>query len=206
VLLVVGVWWAANRRPNAEALFAAGEKLMTEEPGAGWLQARDEYFQPLMTTAPDAWRERVTPYLEEIAVYELERSLLSPRSNRRKSESPEPERQLREARRLWEAGQWQIARERLEAIATLTRDDPDAAVYHRLAVKWRDELTAQQTESPDPGPTVRSALQRATTAAPNEAAVLLRAIVTLYGDDPRVAAEVAEANERLSNLAAEPRP
>jgi serine/threonine-protein kinase len=206
VLLVAGVWWAANRRPSAAALFATGEKLMAEEPGAGWLQARDEYFQPLLATDAETWRGRVTPYLEEIAVYELERSLLSPRSNRRRSDPTEPERQLREARRLWEAGQWQPARDRLDAIATLTRDDPDAAVYHRLAVKWRDELTAQQAESADPGPTVRAALLRAAAASPEDRAALLRALVTLYGDDPRVAAEMAEARQQLSQRAAEPPP
>jgi len=201
-LLVAGVWWMSNRRPNAEQQFAAGEKLMQDEPGAGWLQARDEYFQPLMESDPDTWRDRVAPHLEEIAVYDLERRLLNPRSDRRqRGEATEYERQLREARRLWEQGQFDPAAERLAAIEQLAAGDPEGAIPRRLASKWRDDLAAQREQGADPGPTVKAALERAAEVArtdPAQSAELLRAIITLYGSDPRVAESVAEARHRLA--------
>jgi serine/threonine protein kinase len=197
-LLVGGVWWGLNRRPSAALQFAAGERLMEADPGPEWLQARDDYFQPLLAADPETWRDKVTPYLDEIAVYELERTLLHPRSDRRRKQEPtEFERQLRDARRLWDDGQWDAAAARLAAIEQLTAGDPDLATVHRLAAKWRAVLAEQLEKGADPSPTIQAALDRA-AANPAQAHELLQAVVTLYENDARATKLVAEAKRRLA--------
>lgn len=200
-LLVAGVWWGLNRRPSAEQQFAAGERLMQSEPGPEWLEARDRYFLPLLAADADAWRERVAPYLDEIAVYELERRLLNPRSGRRRGKDlTELERQLRESRRLWVEGRWDEADERLAAIEHLAAGDPRPETVRRLAAKWREELAEEREQGANPGPTIQAALDRASAAAAAQAREILQSIVTLYGNDPRVAEQVAEAKRRLDRL------
>lgn len=199
-LVVGGVWWGLNGRPNADRQFAAGERLMQSDPGPEWLQARDDYFLPLMDADPERWRDKVQPYLDDIAVYELERTLLSPRTDRRRRrEWTEFERQLRDARRIWDDGHYAAAEERLAAIEQLTAEDADAATVHRVAAKWREELAEQREQGSDPVPTIKAALQRS-DADPKTAAEQLRAIITLYENDPRVTELVAEAKRRLAAL------
>jgi len=87
VLVVLGGYWLyQSRKPDPEKLFADGVALMkTSEEVApdstdenrgishsDWKRARRENFLPLLEIDEEAWGPKVQPYLDRIAVYEVE--------------------------------------------------------------------------------------------------------------------------------------
>lgn len=201
VLMLAAVWWFASQGMTDEQRFAKGVALMQLEPGAEWQRARDEYFAPLVAKDERAWGERTADYLSDIAVYELEQSLTPPRRlARRQKTTSEVERQLQHIRQLWDDGHYPQAAAKLQALQQLWEDDPSADIALRVASKWLEELAARAADLEDPTELISRKLQAAEELAgsePERARQLWRAIVALYDSDPRAAAQVRQARERL---------
>jgi serine/threonine-protein kinase len=202
VALIAIVWWVESRRVTPEQHLAIAQALLDGPPGSDWLKARDEHLKPLLEADPARWGPTVEPLLEEIEAYELEQRLISPRRRGRKSApQTEAERLLADVRRLWDAGQFAEAQRRLAATQRLLASDPESAALSRLAARWRGELAEAVAEQPSPADYVRGVLSRTAALERSDSETargLWTAIVELYADDPRVAAEVAEARRRLS--------
>jgi len=181
--LIGGLYWLSNRTSSAEALFAKGEALMTQ-PNPDWQRARDDYFTPLMERDAATWQVRVQPWLDQIAVNELDERLSSPRRRRLKNIGEEPliEAQLRQARSLWERGDLLEAQTRLNAIQLLWADDFTAKTALAVAARWQEELQTTATSSPDASEFIRTTQQR---------------INALQQTDPAAATKLQKALETL---------
>lgn len=205
--LILLVWWLETRRLTPEEHLARARAILAEPPSSAWFEARDQHLQPLLDADPQRWSDQVQPLLEEIALYELEQRITAPRRRLRKSPLvPEPERLLTEVRRLWEEGRFGEAEHRLQIVQRLLAADPQAEDYRKLAARWQAslaEISAEQTSSIE---YVRQMLAQARTLAekqPQQARELWQAIVELYGNDPRLDTEIAEARRQLEQARSE---
>lgn len=182
--LIGGVYWLSNRTSSAEALFAKGEALMTQ-PNPDWQRARDDYFTPLMERDAATWQDRVQPWLDQIAVNELDERMSSPRRRRLKNNGEEPliEAQLRQVRAAWDRGDLLTAKARLDAIQLLWAEDPAAKPPLAVAARWQEELQSTATSSPDASEFLRATQQRINALQqtdPEEATKIQKALETLF--------------------------
>lgn len=182
--LIGGVYWLSTLRPSGEAVFARGEALMqSDDPD--WRRARDDFFMPLMTRDPATWKGRVQPWLDQIAVLELDERLSSPRRRRLKNADEEPlvEAQLRLARTLWDRGDLLAVQAWLDAIQLLWADDPTAKTALAVAARWQEELKTREAASPDASEFIRATEERIKAMAetnPEEAVKLHAALRRLF--------------------------
>ncbi|MBI1345654.1 protein kinase [bacterium] len=182
--LIGGVYWISTLQPSGEVLFARGEELM-QKNDPDWQRARDEFFEPLIKRDPATWKDRVQPWLDQIAVLELDEQLSSPRRRRLKNADEETliEAQLRLARTLWERGDLLAVQAWLDAIQLLWADDPAAKTALAVATRWQDELQSTAAASPDASEFIRAMEERIKAMAetnPEEAAKLHAALRTLF--------------------------
>lgn len=190
VLIVLGgVWWFGGRTPSQQDLFDRGVELMQQSEGPDWLEARDEYFQPLLAADAEQWSEQVEPYLQQVELYELRREIEGPRI-RRQSAGQEPDdevqRLLRMAVAYREMGDAVRAQEVLDALLVLVDGVPEytshAALANELARQLRDsrhQATRQFIEDQLQRLNKLDAEGNAT-----EAARLRSALERLYRDEP----------------------
>lgn len=172
VLVISFVYWAWPRRLTNEEMFNRGVALMDQGKGLNYLQARREYFDPLVQRDSSAWQEQVAPYLAEIELYEQERQIAKQNRKERKlkpevesfdpndrsgnrpqqpsdqssgrapDEVGEPTRLLDEARRLAQVGMTLQAKTLLDHLLVLLPDD-DAMLELRRQIAMEREMIDQ---------------------------------------------------------------
>ena len=212
ILIVLGgVLWFKDWSPSPEQRFKLGEALLSQPAGENWLQARDQYFLPLVEQDSARWKEPVAPYLAQIESYEqlaaLKRDLRKSRIRKGDAGSAanEPRRLLLMALAQQEAGEGLRATQTVLAVKSLLAGDPEQAKLYDLCDRLLVELQPAETDSDERYAWVKSALIRAdklaTAGKAGEATVIWQSITQLYGQDPAARKFVLQAQEALAQKA-----
>lgn len=202
LLILGGVWWWNSRTLTPEQKFEAGVALMEKPEGDDWIEARNEYFEPLLEADADKWGPKVQPYLDRIELYEFKQDLL-PRRGLRKRRRPasEPQRLLKVAASHYQNGEYDRAEQILTALTTLTAGDEKHNEVHKLATSLLSDIRTQRNELREESSLLTDNMQRAErlweAGKQDEARKIWRAVVAVWGDDPTAKAAVVRARERL---------
>ena len=202
VIIAGGVYWWNQRLPTPETLFKQGQALMAKEPGPDWDRAKREVFEPLMEQNAKQWGPQVEPYLDQIRLYELRKSLLGRRGTwTARDAETDGERLLQKAVQLRSLGQNAEAKQVLVGLSRLTAGDKDAAELHALAVDLLSELNDQSIGA-EAYSLVKRSLERAAALSQDgqveQARTLWQSVVDLYASDPDAATFVEQAREGLA--------
>lgn len=204
VVLAGGLWWLQSRRLSPEQLFARGEELMNRPAGPSWEEARRDAFEPLLAIDRETWEPKITPYLDQLALYDLRQEFLSVRSMR--ADAPPRSDVERFLRRAWDQrrrGDLAEARQTLNALKTMALGTPQGETLGPLI----DELLvtlgpAEQVIKESGRDLLIMAVDRARSFESQDmkpqARTVWESIVTLYGDDQSALQEVEEARAALS--------
>ena len=212
--LVAFVWWMATPRQTPMARVAEVREILTHPAGPEWIRARDEGLVPLLSSPafsalPREEQEKLSDEIEtlmnEINVYELEQTLIAPRRRERKSDTPsESLRHLAEIRRLWNLGQLDEARTRVEALLAILQQGNKSDPERGLAERWHEEIIEDANRvATQRKEYVRGVLTRAQEVATRDAktaTALFNSVVILYAGDESLNAEIQEAREWLKGL------
>ncbi len=201
-IIAGGVYWWNQRLPTPEALFKQGQVLMAGEPGPDWERAKREIFDPLIEKDAKQWGPLVEPYLDQIRLYDLRKSLLGRRGTwTARDAETDGERLLQKAVQLRSLGQNAEAKQVLLGLSRITEGDTEEADLHTLAVDLLSELNDKSIGA-EAYSLVKRSLERA--AALNQdgkieqARALWQSVVDLYASDPDAATFVAQAREGLA--------
>jgi serine/threonine-protein kinase len=199
---VGGVLVSAWTRPTPRQMLERGRQLMEQPEGEAWIQARDQYFNPLVEMDAGKWEPEVEPDLNRIRLYELKKQLLGRTRSREAAPRSEPESVMRQALELRRDGRVFEARQRLLALETLLEGDPEFLALRDMARALREEM--DRNESPDRLDYVREALERADALAGQgkiaQARAIWRSVLDLYDADPE-AAPLRDIAQRHLNAA-----
>lgn len=195
-------WWFTTRDLAPEEMFARGEAIMQQPEGPEWLQARDEYFLPLLEEDEQGWKERVDPYIGEIDAYSLKLSLRRRRLLRHDGDSADAERFLSLARHYQQIGDTPRAERMLQSLETLLAGDPAQQKLYKVTRDLLQEIengrqARQEQESLIDSTTARAEALWSDGQA-DEARRLCRALLTLYEDYPESADALQRARELLA--------
>ena len=206
LLIVGGVVWYQSTQLTPEEQFARGQELMEHPAGAGWEEARQKYFEPLMEQDPDTWREQIAPHLERIAAYEIERDLLGRRPmNQRRNAESEPERILKMALDQRDAGDLAGAEQTLaDLLLLLDEDEPENDVWRSSAEIFQRQIHNQRQTQPsaaDQFPLLSQTLSRAVELAEAGESAQARSVwesaARLYHDVPGAAVLIEDTRQQL---------
>ncbi|HET6424226.1 MAG TPA: protein kinase [Planctomycetaceae bacterium] len=198
------VWWMATPQQTPGWKLREAQRILNDPAGPEWLRARDELLLPLVQTDADRqqWGGQAQPLLDEIAIYDLEQRLLSPRRRDKSSAIPEEARRLLlESRQLWERGQLRLAQQQLTYLINLLEHHPDADAASQLARRWQSQIEEEQPRRDAARKefvqaAVKHALERA-PADPEGVRRMFAAVIALYSDEPLLADEVRLSKEGL---------
>lgn len=206
LLIAGGFWWFTPRKLTPAQQFKAGVELMEQEPGAGWVRAKDEYFQPLLATDPEAWQEKAAPYLEQIELYELKSTFTRKTIRKAGVARNEIERWLKLAQHYQSIGDDSRSEAILSSLLVLL-DEEEYAVQKQLVEELLSDLRAQRTQESDRYELAHTSLAQAAALADagktTEAVEIWRALLVLYEDDPQADEIVNQAREGLRRTSAE---
>ncbi len=185
-------------------MFDKGQALYQEGEDR-WLEARDQYLDPLVKQDPDTWSDKASPMIADIDVYELKRDFGIGRKLRRQPSSfEEPRRFLHLAQTAYEQGDIAEAERLLSALLPLLGDNPQD---EKLKIVTRDLLTQLQTnsaEKEDLKDFLESSLKRASEFAKSgkrtEARQIYESLITLYQDNSAAEPYVKQARSGLGSL------
>ena len=204
LLIVGGFVWFTSGGLSAEERFEKGAALMRLPEGPDWITARDEFFDPLLKSDADRWKEKVEPYLLEIERYEFMRSLKNLTRRRPRSVSPpkgEVERILHLALYHHDVGDVLRAQRMLSALGTLIENDPKHQELYQLSKKMLEELRSEQVTNLQRDSILTSALKRAGNLVEEgkiiQARKIWESVLELYGDDPGAEELVDRARDAL---------
>jgi serine/threonine-protein kinase len=204
LLIVGGVLWSQSRQVSPDNLFARGEELMARPAGDAWERARKECFEPLLELDAAAWEPRVAPFLDQIALYDLEQDVLGPGPRSRKADrapQSEAERFLQRAMQQRRLGDFAGSEQTLEALIAVLGDDSDEARSRALAEKLLADVRGSRPPHTEQYALLSAALQRADALYAEgkkaEARTIWQAVLRLYDADAGAAAQVARARSRL---------
>lgn len=201
LVILGGFWWIRPNPPSEQQLFDQGTALLEQEPGPEWLRAKRDYFDKLLQADPDAWRDRIEPYLQKIERYELARSIRISRRTPDAAPRPEGERLMQLALHYRQIGDLARAERMLSALYALVQGDPEQEKLAALIRQLLDEVREQRAADNDRARLLQSALERAAreagSGAPAEARVIWNGIIELYGDDARAVEFVKQARDEL---------
>lgn len=203
LLVAGGIYTLRGRELNSEQRFARGVKLMEQTPGREWLQARNDYFLPLIDEDPERWKPQVANYLDEIALYEAETRVTNRRRSGAKTQASEPERWLGQVRNRWDAGDLPGAYRLLTEVRPLLEADEQSEPLRKLADRWSELLQTQLAEASDVEAYLKRILQTADAAAkedPERARQIWRSVIELYQQHPTAGEWVAIARLRLQMM------
>lgn len=201
LLIVVGtgVGLAYWSRPSDEQLLSKAQELMGRPEGTALDTAR-QHFETLLRRDRERWEPEVKPYLERIELYKLKRELIGRPRPVSVAQPTEPERILRKAHELHEAGETGQAVLLLKALQDLIGSDPEHQISNQLATdlleQWNEEEPADRFTF-----LVRAferAEQEVASGKREAAERIWRSIVTLYDASPG-ASEHVERARRLLN-------
>ncbi len=208
VLIVVGgLYWFRNTERTPEEKLQAAKEILAEPQSSRWFDAREEYLEPLLDTDPQRWRKEVEPLLNQIQMYELQRSFrFNQHGRKRKPPANEAERFLRRAQQYQQMGETAEAERTLSALNTLLADYPEYETLRKLTRTLLDELRTNKIDKHERYALLRWVMERANRLAeasqPQEARKLWSSVIELYGSDPDPEAQnfVKLARERLKKV------
>jgi hypothetical protein len=177
------VFWP---RPDAEELFAAGDKLMQSEDPADWDRAWEEYLGPLQDRHPDHRADEVAAYKAKLdGRKELRRAVRQGRLMNYKSEA---ERLYHRGLGLAQAGDRAGAEKTWQHLVVAFGGVPSEAQWVKLAQRGLVELADTTALAPPSRAALDLALERTRQLKAEgkaaEATAVLDALEYLYRDDP----------------------
>ena len=201
LLIAGGVMFFQDHELTPQQKFNAGMALMNQPAGDNWIQARDKFFLPLIADDAKTWKAEVTPQLDKISMYELERRIQGKRPGR---QQPRPtnkaERLLFLSKHYDEAGDYSRAVRLLKSLVTLTAGQTTYSQIHDIAEKRLAELQSQATTA-NATALIDAAVTRAkkleSEGKQAEAIAIWQSIIDLYANDPSAKKQVATARAHL---------
>ncbi len=188
LLLTCGLVYVLFRinTPSQEQLFQRGEDLMDRPAGLAWEAAKKDYFLPLIEADRERWEPEVTPYLEQIEIYELRKTLFGKATKQQPAPKSEAEAIILQAMELRRQGRLAEARSKLMAFYELLGSSEEDQNLSALLIQMISEITNEMP--PDRLDYVRSALERADTfieeGQVERAIAIWFSIKKLYDSDP----------------------
>ncbi len=144
VLLAGGAYsLSVLNTPSQAGLYERGVELMSRPEGLAWEAAKRENFDKLLELDEERWQPKVAPYLKEIEVYELRKSLLGRSLKQEELPESEPEAIVLQAMELRKQGRVTEARLRLIALRDLLKGDEDYQTYSSLLDQMIAETSAE---------------------------------------------------------------
>lgn len=199
--LLLLVFWLWPRDPTPEQLFARGVELMQTGPGLNYLQARKDCFEPLLARDRKAWNERVAPFLQQIELYELDRSARrGQRESRVAAGISEPRRLLQHALQLRRNGEVALAMTLLENLERLVQADPESEDLGVVVRQALDDLRSdrQVSAARDYASTMLARAEQRHLAGDQRGAVdLCAALREVYRDDSTILNAVDQLERKL---------
>jgi hypothetical protein len=187
-LIAATIWWWNSAHPAPEKLFARGEELMAEPPGAAWEEARSDYFEPLLKDDRATWEPRVDPYMRQIAVYDFKREFLGRRGLKSRNAETEVDRFLAKALHYRQIGDNRKARQTLQSLHAVLKGDEKSQAMSLLIESLLEEIeSSAPTENDDLLIRSRTRIAELQNAGKTEEAARLTAdLRQLYQDDPEI--------------------
>ncbi len=208
LLLLIGggaVLYKLNR-PNPDHMFAQGAALMQQKEGPAWDAASRDYFIPLLELDPETWEGKISPFMQQIELYNFKKELLGKQITQLKSPETQPEAVLRQVVELRKLGRIREARSRLQSLMVLLEGNERFTQYHDLAEKLLDDLPVTEQTIPN-YEFLDASLTRADkfleAKEPEKARIIWQSIIDLYASDPDAAVYVNKAKEQLNRNVAE---
>ncbi|QDT35513.1 serine/threonine protein kinase [Thalassoglobus polymorphus] len=188
LLLTCGLVYVLFRinTPSQEQLFQRGEDLMDRPAGLAWEAAKKDYFLPLIEADRERWEPEVTPYLDQIEIYELRKTLFGKATKQQPAPKSEAEAIILQAMELRRQGRLAEARSKLMAFYELLGSSEEDQNLSALLIQMISEITNEMP--PDRLDYVRAALERADTflqeGQVERAIAIWFSIKKLYDSDP----------------------
>ncbi len=199
-----GFYFIGQKKLSPEEMFQAGEKLLQNEEGSVWLRAEREYFIPLLENDPEEWEEKVNPYLQKIEFYRWKKELGWSRVKKRKFiPESDPERFLFEADRLFSAGEYAKAEQKLLSLKHLLVLKAENTRFLKLTNQLLEETKTKRKESNHSYNLLDEGLAEAEKLNKEgkikEAKNIWKSIIILYEGDPAAYKKVQLAKKALIN-------
>lgn len=200
--LIAWLSWPRNQSP--EQLWDQAQQALSQPPGPDWVEARNNFLRPLREGSDPAWRERVEPLWQRVALYEAStRKGLRRKLSGADTRSGEPMRMIQHGFQLQSDGRLIEAERTFSSVAHLLdgeADSKDLAAQVRLLA---DQVRAERSALESPRTTwISEGMERAATLAAkgqrDEARLIWQAIVSLYEQEPDAADQVNAAKSELA--------
>ena len=198
-IIIGGYFWFASRATAPEQMFEAGVELLQEPEGAAWLKAKDEYFLPLQENHASEWKDRITPYLEQIAAYEFRRQLTRRRGNSMEDGDAayEPMRLLKMAIEYRSLGDLTRARQTLNALVVLLESNTEYEPISQLVTRELRTLDGHKQTTAFVQSMLDNAAQYQQQGQTERARDIWRSLVTVYGADTLLTEQIDRARQLL---------
>jgi serine/threonine protein kinase len=203
-LIVFGGFYMMRRNsPEPLQQLDRARTILASRPGTGWLRARDETLQPLLTvTELSEYREEIREMIAQVDQYEFSRSLRVTVSSGPTAQS-EIQRLVRRAFETYSTGNPAEAIQNLESIMSMIQGDRQYRYLRQFLLETLQQWSSEQTMVGR-----RRLLETVLNSARNEAREqrfhsaedALQAAIAVYGTDESVAAEVNACREMLKEL------
>ena len=200
LLLMAGLTWSLWPA-SEEKLYAQAQPLMASDELSDWINARDQFLQPMLDRYPDGTHaDEAREFLDQIDMRMAETQALRRARLNREPES-EAERLFVEARRFEQFGDRIAAREKYSGLATLFADKEQARPFVNLAKRQIAAIDQAGAGEHDRVALVNGALQRAeehrTRGELLKAQEVWRSVVSLYAGNTAFEPQVKYARARL---------
>ena len=204
LIIVFGVWMNRRNVANPAEQFQMAQAIFQQEPGPGWVRARDDLLRPSLKakSLPNAEAE-IIRLIETADQYEFCHSLKDdPESSR--DATGELQRLIRQAFESYSHSDPVSAREKLMAVLQISKGDP----RNEYLTKFLEERIEEWTKEPLTAGradlfnrVLSDASQQIKSGAKSEAArASLEAVLQLYSEDRTVADQVKQAKELLHQI------
>ncbi len=208
--LIAFVFWMVFTPGTPERNITEATRILSQPAGPEWTRAGTELLEPLVSNESfkrlsqeersQLW-QKIEPLLQEIGIYELEQSLISPRRRESKSTHPsEPRRQLAEVRRLWSQGDLAAAQAKLEAllvVGTVRASEVELGLARRWQSQIRDDVSQSRSRRQDYVREIIESAEARWAEDKHGARQLFQALESLYQNDPDLLKEITDTRQRL---------
>ncbi len=182
---------------KGKSLYAQGESR--------WIEARDEYLEPLVKQDPSAWEEKAAPMIADIDVYELKQDFgIGKKLRRQPSSYEEPKRFLHLAQTAYEQGNVAEAERLLTALLPLLEGVPQHEKIKAVTEDLLKQLKTNSKEKPDMKAFLESSLKNAAELAKkgkrSEAKAICESLIMLYENNSAAEPYVKQAKAALGGL------
>ncbi|MCA8989249.1 MAG: serine/threonine protein kinase [Planctomycetaceae bacterium] len=208
LVISLGIYFVFQVKMTDQDRYEKGMELYQAGP-LYWIQARDQYLQPLIDENPDKWEEKLTPVLTEILVADVKKKFgLTRLSSQRVHNQNDGYRFLHMAGEYYQMGDRARAVQILQQLSELVRNQPEQEALAKAVTEILvdlDESTSQENQAVSTGHDLcQASLEKARALIeeekPESARSILTSLITLYDHDPSFEEFVETAQTMLQEL------